>query len=231
MIVEFIGMPGSGKTFFANRLVVQLKSIGYNSINITESSRENYKCKIIRKLLYVSINLLQCSKSHKQAIERLLRSKSYGSSIFGIYSSPTYCINTISIQIMIYSILSSSKKIYIFDEGVMYTLVKLITDFNFPLEDVESIKNYILNQINSLNILTIYYKSKKEDCYASILKRNRNSCKFDMIKGSDLDNILSRYQENCELIQSNMKISLISRNEDESKKISRILNLIINSST
>lgn len=226
MIIEFIGLPGSGKSYFAKQLEDKLDLENIKCKNITEFSRNTIVGKIIKKTLYKTININLNIKKYRDCIENVLDNKNNLKSVYHMYNSYRNCTNALAILIYLYNKLGNSKKIYIFDEGLMHWIVKMGADFELNENIVQSIIEIVKKLLINKNNLVIYNQIEIEDCKKSLLNRNRHVCAFDELKSEDLDNILEQYYKMCKIIKRKCNTLEINRFEEDNIKLLKVMNKI-----
>lgn len=227
MIIEAIGLPGSGKTFLFNKLKEKL-SDEKKVYNFTELSRNNLHCKIVVMLFLSFISLPFTFLNWKKELYTIIDNELPHRSSFGLYSSPTYCVNYAILMCIVYRFMYQSEKVFLFDEGMYHNIVKLCSDFNWPIEVSEK----LLQKCNELarieenrkNHIVIYNYYPVYETKNSIKNRNRHVSLFDELSNEQLDSILKRYENYNEKIFK--QAIVINRSDSIEKNLRRIISEI-----
>lgn len=226
MILETIGLPGSGKTYLCNEIEKKLGN-NINSLNISRLTSNIFIFKIIKYLFILLSSRTKIARDVKCKVRLVLQQENVKSS-FGIYKDESYSVNMICCFILLYSLLERSKKVYLFDEGIVHTVIKMCADFEFSKETFNSIMNIIESGLKDKNWVVIYNYIDIEECLASIKKRNRHVCAFDELSAHDLRLILEYYNEYNEFYYSTRKTVGVERNKPMNQKIEVIIDKIYN---
>lgn len=221
MIVEVFGMPGSGKSYFANRLVKEMEKDGIKAVNMTEYMNTTVLGRAEKKVLYYMIQASFRASNIKNKVISCIPNNKNWKSEFQIYHSAEFCINTLSLILYIQR-KYTKKKVYIFDEGALHTIIKMLADFNISVEETQKLKAYVIKKIKKNNGIMIYNQISVDDCIKSIKKRNRHVCAFDEFSGEKLVSILNKYQKACEFIAIDSEVIKIERRVNIEKNIETV---------
>ncbi len=221
MIIEFVGLPGSGKSYYADILKQHFKSRKIKTININDISRTKFYGKAIRIFLYKIVNLHPKLRFYKHKLKALFEGFT-PENLYNIYPSIDKCLNTISVFIYLYNKLFALKDVYLFDEGVFHYIVKMSSNFNLDEKKVIELINEIIPLLDKENIVVYNYISQ-QNCKIELKKRDRHVCLFDELKGSDLDSIIKKYYEICNIISDNTNIVKVDRYESDKEKINKVM--------
>ncbi len=221
MIIEFIGLPGSGKSYYADILKDYFKSSNIKTKNINNISRTKFYGKVIRIFLYKIADFHPKLRFYKNKIKGLFKDNVYNN-LYNIYPSIDKCLNTISVFIYLYNKLSDKKEVYILDEGLFHYVVKMSANFDIDEKKVLELINEIKLLLTKDGIVIYNYISQL-DSKIELKKRNRHVCLFDELKEDDLDNILNKYYEICDIISNNISTVKVDRYECDEEKINRVM--------
>ncbi len=184
MIIEFFGMPGSGKTTIVNQWIISLKQSG---INVSRGNFDHFSSRkrIFKKIYYSFLfmfkdpifyfyNLNHCCKAHKFKI-----------SFFNDFINITYLLS-------LYKKYRNSTSLIIFDQGILQSYWSL-KNFSIVEKDYNSEK--LFSYIDKIVLLEIdkeenQYRLKNRDDKRSRIQKN-SSNNFDSFINSHNDIIKS----------------------------------------
>lgn len=225
MVVECIGLPGSGKTYLIRELERELTAGGIRAVNISQRRMDRFSWKLGAKILRALAPLDRNSAKLCRRLKEILRKESPLDSRFGIYENTEYSVRSAAVFVRLYRRMMRSPKVYLFDEGLVHTLVKLCADFGIPdgtfLEMAEETESRL-----SGRRIVIHNVIEVPDCAASIAKRDRHICAFDELTGDRLDAILREYVRLNWAYAGRYETVCVSRNEEIHTRTKRILNRI-----
>ncbi len=221
MVIEMMGLPGSGKSYLSNFLVTAFRKDGISAINIVEAQRKT----VVYKIYWKFLNLI--ARHNKEYIRRKKRLEN----IFAVYYNKKSNYNEVNIGIYIerfaffeylYKKWGSSSKVYLFDEGILQTLATIMVNFHVALSIIET---EIIDLLQNCPAV-IYNQISLPDCIESIKKRNRHVCFIDELQGEQLSNFLTGYSRACEKIDEKFHCLKVSREDDIRDNISLIRQFI-----
>lgn len=198
MVIEFMGLPGSGKSFLGNRIEEKCAVKGKKCVNVIDRSRTSFCWKTVFKLLHM---LLPALPSYRDELNHLCEVATEYLAIQPRYNYDSVQIRNYIGQIvflkMLYVKLINSKTLYIFDEGIAQQFVNIRVNYNVSEEILRGMYVVLQQELNAF-----YLMSPLEVVKDSIEKRNRHVCYIDELKGINLDKFLVDYQDACEVIKS-----------------------------
>lgn len=222
MIVELFGLPGSGKTYIATNLINELKEKNIKAINMTEHMNNTFKGKAKKRLLLYVIQLGIIGKKIREEIINMLPKNETWVSKFGIYESSNYPINMMVLNLLVQK-MKRDDMVYIYDEGVVHSIVKMVADFELDNSVTKKLTEYVIETISSSGGIVVYNMATVETCFLSIKKRNRHVCTFDELSGEKLNKILNDYKANCDEIANYSSVMQINRNDRTKDSIEQIM--------
>lgn len=184
MIVECFGLPGSGKTYFANE-----KSDEYFNFM-------KFRYSLIGKIWFKIYSwILKWTRSYKYIESKIIDIINKNKLI--ILSSRTkeyihmYCFISI-----IYDKYSKKEKKVIFDEGKIQILVSLFYENNWDI-------NIAIHEIFSCNNTSkyVYINTGVRKSFENIKVRNRKICEIDYLDDDSIRNLLIKQKEMFDLFQ------------------------------
>ena len=138
------------------------------------------------------------------------------------YENADYTIRSAAALIALYGKMGKSPKVYLFDEGLIHTLVKLCADcmirdevfLEMAAEAVKSVRGewtVVCNEISP------------EQCMASIRARDRHICTFDELSDSQLEMILAEYERLNECYSAHYPVLKVNRSQELQTRTDLIL--------
>lgn len=221
MIVELFGLPGSGKSYIANGLIAELKERNIRAVNMTEYMNNTFVGKVEKKLLLYGIQLGVFEKSRKKIIDMLPQHKTWVS-MYGIYESANYPINMIVLNLLVQK-QKTDNVIYIYDEGVVHSIVKMMADFELDNSVTKALIECVIKTISSSGGIVIYNMATVETCIQSIKTRNRHVCVFDELSTEKLYKILNNYKSYCDKIADDQTVMRIDRNDKMKDNLEQVI--------
>jgi hypothetical protein len=219
MVIEFFGLPGSGKTYLSDKLACHFNEKNIKCINLVEKSRTILTYKVLFRILRLYLKISNKYKSLYIQISDLL----------GAYKNKKAEYNTVFInnyieQIVLYCFLHShfrnKKGLYILDEGVLQQIVNIIVNYDISQSDIQSVLNLLCNYFDSFN--SIKLDISVDQSKNSMIIRNRHVCYIDELKGEELDKFLSKYYSACKTVESLTSPLVLNRNSSISYNITEL---------
>lgn len=207
MILEFMGMPGVGKTYLADALIKHMDKKSVKAVNLVEMSRQNTLYKIYFRFLRVLIKTLPRYKNLRHELAQIVKPYANKDAAFNNVYIDGY-INTLILYKLLHDKYDSSQKLYILDEGIVQQLVNMKVNYDINDDTVKNIISAVNKQIN-----TVYIVGSFEITVASIEKRNRHVCYIDELKDEQLKAFLEKYNESCETIAQTVSPIVVKRGD------------------
>ena len=198
MIVEYLGIPGSGKTY---SLAAYKKQLEINEASFIDISRHK-GMPIWMKMLYKFADyIIHILPRYRRQIS-LYKNVCIGCNSQPVYMRLTldYCIEDIVLASFLHNIFAKSRKIILNDEGQLQRIVTLIVLYNAPLEEIMTIYR------NEKHVEeTIFVDIPIEKAYSNIKKRNRHVCEMDELDENALYRYLDSFDNICRKVYSMTK--------------------------
>lgn len=171
MYIEYLGIPGCGKTFLKDKYLLNLSQSGQSFLDISRQKVMPLWLKVFYK--FAETILLQLPKYKRLTQE-------YKTLCSGCLQEPkfvpfslAYCIKDIVLATLLHDIFNG-KKIYVNDEGQLQRLVFLSVQFGI---DIDKLMPLYMKYRG--NVKTIYVKTEVDKAFANIKRRNRHVCPMD----------------------------------------------------
>lgn len=222
MIIEFMGLPGVGKSYLGKQIEKELSYRGIKCISVVERSRTSLIWKFLSKCLHIGVSRMP---KYRRLRNELVDLAYPYASARARYNENTVRIANYIEQIAfldyVYTKQHSSKNVYIYDEGIAQQFVNMIVNFGVDIEIIQSMI-LLLGKYPKMVYMTYSVKKIKE----SIAIRNRHVCYIDELKDGELNKFLISYQEACNLVSCIFKPLNIDRADDEQLNIDKIMRSI-----
>ena len=230
MVVECIGLPGSGKTYLMRSVEEELLKRGIPCVNAGERSMHSVWWKAAKKVLHRTIFLDRGAREIRGRMRKILE-EAGGSrqedrafplqSRYGINTDERFTVESAAIFVAAYCLMERSEKVYLFDEGLVHTIVKFCAEFHLP-ESVFLEMVAACGPFNELSRIVVHNRISADDCVRSIQKRDRHICAFDELPEEKLRELLEQYAGLNACYAAHYPVLTVSRTEDEAEKRKRI---------
>ena len=222
MVIECIGLPGSGKTYLMAHLEQEIRKRGVRCVNASDRSMNRFSWKAARKLLHAGIFLERNARRMRARMEKALQAEREAYSQYGIYEDERYTLESAAVFRLVYRRMMRSDTVYLFDEGLVHAIVKYCADF--ALRDDTFLK---LTEAAEAGIsgkrMVVYNAISEESCFASLRERDRHICAFDELPDDALRGILREYARLNALYENSHKVVVVRRDEEIEVKTGRIM--------
>ena len=221
MVVECIGLPGSGKTYLMRSVEEELLKRGIPCVNAGERSMHSVWWKAAKKVLHRTIFLDRDAREIRGRFLSILEKEKPLQSRYGINTDERFTVESAAIFVAAYRLMERSEKVYLFDEGLVHTIVKFCAEFHLP-ESVFLEMVAACGPFDELSRIVVHNRISVDDCVRSIQKRNRHICAFDELPEELLRELLGEYSRLNACYAAHYPVLTVSRTEDEAEKRKRI---------
>lgn len=222
MVIECIGLPGSGKTYLMAHLEEEIRKNGVRCVNASDRSMNRVSWKAARKLLHAGIFFERNARRLQARMEKALRAESQAHSQYGIYKDERYTLESAAVFRLVYRRMMRSDTVYLFDEGLVHAVVKFCADFALQEETFLKLMEAAESGISGKR-LVVYNAISQDSCFASLRKRNRHICDFDELPDDALRGILREYARLNTAYENSHKVVTVRREEEIDDKTGRIM--------
>ena len=222
MVIECIGLPGSGKTYLMAHLEEEIRKNGVRCVNASDRSMNRVSWKAARKLLHAGIFLERNARRLQARMKKALRAESQAHSQYGIYKDERYTLESAAVFRLVYRRMMWSDTVYLFDEGLVHAVVKFCADFALQEETFLKLMEAAESGISGKR-LVVYNAISQDSCFASLRKRNRHICDFDELPDDALRGILREYARLNTAYENSHKVVTVRREEEIDDKTGRIM--------
>lgn len=183
MIIDFIGMPGCGKSFCAKQLENHLLNHG---IRVHNMSRDKESTLIYKLIFRVSEKIVKVLPSYKKKANIIKCQVADYVKDQPLYFKNDFCqiLHNVLTHLFVHNVFQKGTAVFINDEGILHKLLYLHVHYNIPIA-------CIIDMYNSLgcNPVNIVINNDVDLSYRYIKSRNRHDCAMDELK----DNVLLEY--------------------------------------
>jgi len=207
MFIEFLGLPGSGKTYFSNSVKEKMKLKNTDVLNVTELTRSKLIYKIIAKILLFTARSGLFFKSLRKDIRQIVcrydTDAAYNTCRIWSY------VDDITVQVLFKRVFKKKNTVYILDEGICQKLVNIIVNYGVSDEDTDRLSAVLAPYTDR----TFFLCMETKDAFDSIRKRNRHVCIMDELNDDDLRVFLQKYYQACIRLSDSFQADRIDRND------------------
>lgn len=257
MIVECIGLPGSGKTYLLRSVEEELRKRGIPCVNAGERSMHSVLWKAGKKVLHRTIFLDRNARELRDRMRKILANQAGGSledlraggsragggrsgredlraggrrqesrafpfrSRYGINSDERFTVESAAIFAAVYHLMEKSEKVYLFDEGLVHTLVKFCAEFHLPDQVFLEIAA-ACGPFDEMSRIVVHNGISVDDCVKSIRKRDRHICAFDELPEDLLRDLLGEYSRLNACYAAHYPVLSVLRADDDGEKVRQI---------
>ena len=190
MIVEYYGIPGSGKTYLANLYKEQLKQEGKKFIDISRHSGMPLWLKTFYKFADYIILILPKYRWQISAYIEVCKDSIKEPDFLPL--SKQYCIRDIVIYSLVYDVFSHLNRITLNDEGQLHRVLFLSVQFRVPLEYLMPVYQTFRHEGSCR-----YVKTTSGKAIQNIKHRNRKVCEMDEMKEEVLRDYIKAFEGVC----------------------------------
>ena len=226
MVVECIGLPGSGKTYLMRSVEEELLKRGIPCVNAGERSMHSVWWKAAKKVLHRTIFLDRDAREIRGRFLSILEKEKPLQSRYGINTDERFTVESAAIFVAAYRLMERSEKVYLFDEGLVHTIVKFCAEFHLP-ESVFLEMVAACGPFDELSRIVVHNRISVDDCVRSIQERDRHICAFDELPEEKLRELLEQYAGLNACYAAHYPVLTVSRTEDEAEKRKRICGGIV----
>jgi|GEM_PF-2417776 len=219
MVIDFYGLPGSGKTYLANKLVNNYKKNNYKASNIIEFERGNIFWKIYVQILKLFMVFNKTYRNEIAELKFILKEYKTEEARFNNVQISYYIKRLVYLRTL-YKRQIPQKNFLIYDEGILQLIITIAVNYDLPNDLIKKLIDY--NSKILSNIITVYNSISIENCIESIIQRNRHVCYIDELDNVEREIFLRENykiaEEICKLVDS----CIVERNDDDANKIKLI---------
>ena len=257
MVVECIGLPGSGKTYLLRSVEEELRKRGIPCVNAGERSMHSVLWKAGKKVLHRTIFLDRNARELRDRMRKILADQAGGSlegsrvggsragggrsgredlraggsrqesrafplrSRYGINTDERFTVESAAIFAAVYHLMEKSEKVYLFDEGLVHTLVKFCAEFHLSDQVFLEIAA-ACGPFDEMSRIVVHNGISVDDCVKSIRKRDRHICAFDELPEDLLRELLGEYSRLNTCYAAHYPVLSVLRADDDGEKVRQI---------
>ena len=189
MIIDFCGLPGSGKSFYANAFSQRCLSNKIICINLTDRIYFHLLWKIyFRVLKFFFFKTTKCRRK-KSEMKNILAEYLNRSALFN-KSTVRYYIDSLLFIRYLHAKYKNKTHIYIYDEGVIQQFATMIANFKIPIATIKCVYETLQDDVK-----TIFFESTINRSFELMRKRNRHVCSIDELTENQAKDFLLSYNK------------------------------------
>ncbi len=215
MTIEFMGIPGCGKTYLSDYLEKNCNVYG-KCIDIIEKNRTEILYKFVFKFFKL---LTQITPKYQRLRRELLDILKDYLHVDAKYETVNirYYVDALVIDRFLHCRFKKTHRLYVISEGIAQELVNIINNF-----DVDS--DLISQIISCLDVEfdLVYIANSIDDSIEAMEKRNRHVCYIDELKGDELREFLKSYEDGCEIVSNKIRHIDLNKYDDLNESMNKI---------
>lgn len=190
MIVEYLGIPGSGKTYYKKLYIEQLSKEKVEWVDISRWKGMPLCLKLFYKIADYSIFFIPKYRKLFKLYKEASIIKSDNSKYFPL--SFETCLRDIVQTSFLHDFFGKWKCVVLNDEGQLQRIVTLSVQYEVSIEDLMRV--YLAEKhIEETRIVKI----STDDAFCNIKARNRHDCEMDEISNDMLKGYLNDFDIAC----------------------------------
>ncbi|SHK64763.1 hypothetical protein [Fibrobacter sp. UWEL] len=212
MMIDLIGLPGCGKSFFSTRLRHELIQDGFHVQDISRNRSTPFRYKLFFKLMALAVRFFPSCYQKRKIVLKQLDVQSKRSSFLDRRINDI--VDDILLHIYTHKVLKSKRKIYINDEGILHKVLYLSVFFDVSVERALEIFQPFDTQS-----LTIFIRNLPEQSFLFIKERNRKDCSMDFLSDDIMKCYLDKFYQKMNVAQRKINLFEIDRNDSLENRV------------
>lgn len=184
MIIEINGLPGSGKSFFAEKIYKKYK----RKIIYVSALEKNSWFRILTRVLSDCLFVLLSKKSAVKYLDYKYCAKR---SEFGTGIDIRSYLKRLLFLKFLYKLNAKSNRVIILDEGIVQVVCAIYAEYSIQKSEVVLLFNDMPTDQDG--VISIIYQCGIEKAIESIHLRNRHVCGIDMLNDDELRKMFEKY--------------------------------------
>ena len=225
MIIECIGLPGSGKKELIGLVEKELKRREVDYVNVSEGLRRRIGWKILRVVAGALIYLSADARWLRDRLRGILAGEDGGES-FGVYRKERGAIRVLALYAHCYRRMIRSHRLYLFDEGMVHVLTMLCADRR--VSD-QAYRKMVLASEKGIRRarLVIFNEISEEESIAALEAGDVRCDAFNREPGSEeRDALLGEYGRLLEAYRTNFRVLEVRSQDGNRKNLARVFGRI-----
>lgn len=223
MIIECIGLPGSGKKELIGLVEKELKRREVDYVNVSEGFRHRVGWKLLRVIAGVLIYLSADARWLRDRLQGILAGEGEKER-HGVYKNDRGAIRSIALYAYWYRRMIRSHRLYLFDEGMVHSLILLCADRRVSDPAFRKIVLASEKGIRSAR-LVIFNEISAEESMAALEGGDKRYDVFNRTAGEG-DAILQEYERFLDAYRTNFRVLEVSRQDGNRKNLARVFGRI-----
>lgn len=225
MVIECIGLPGSGKGELMKLVGKELERREVDYINVSFKMKHNIIWKLMGAAAGALIYLSSDARWLRDRLREILRGEGGSPSRFGISADPERLIRAIAVYAFWYRRFIRSHKLYLFDEGMVHLITLFAADHEIRDETFRKIVVASERGIRKAR-LVILNKVPVEEALLSMDTGEGSEKIFGKAEGEDRAELFREWDRFTEVYKSCFRALEVQSGEEKRKKMSRVFGRI-----
>lgn len=225
MVIECIGLPGSGKAELMKLVGKELEKREVDYINVSLKMKHNIIWKLMGAAAGLLIYLNSDARWLRDRLREILRREGGSQSRYGISGDPERLIRAIAVYAFWYRRFIRSHKLYLFDEGMIHLITMFCADHKISDETFRKIVVASERGIRKAR-LVILSKVPVEEALLSMDTGEGSEKIFGKTEGEDRAELFREWDRFTEVYKSCFRVLEIQSGEEKRKKMSRVFGRI-----
>ncbi len=192
MIIEYLGMPGSGKTFRLNQYKQKIVDKGVPFLDVSRYSGMSILAKLFYKIADLLILVIPKYRLKMKHYKEGCTTIPFDSNKEAAFLNTSFdcCIKDIVLAIFIHDVFKKSNWIVLNDEGLLHRITMVIVLYGVDLNRIMEVYHREKHHVE-----TIFVDTSVENAFLNIRNRNRHVCGFDEMDDEMLYGYLNLYDK------------------------------------
>jgi hypothetical protein len=225
MVIECIGLPGSGKGELMKLVGKELERREVDYINVSFIMKHNIIWKLMGAAAGALIYLSSDARWLRDRLREILRGEGGSPSRFGISADPERLIRAIAVYAFWYRRFIRSHKLYLFDEGMVHLITLFAADHEISDETFRKIVVASERGIRKAR-LVILNKVPVEEALLFMDTGEGSEKIFGKAEGEDRAELFREWDRFTEVYKSCFRALEVQSGEEKRKKMSRVFGRI-----
>lgn len=224
MVIDFCGLPGSGKSYYANALSQRFRLNKIRCINLTDRIYFHLLWKVYFRLLkFFFFKTAEC-RSKRREIKKILVEYLNRPALFN-KSTVCYYIDSLLFIQYLHARHKNGAGIYVYDEGVIQQFANMIVNFEIPVATMKCVYETLRDDVR-----TIFFESTVKRSFELMKKRNRHACSLDELTDDQTKDFLHSYYNALVVLNEHFKLKCIKCDESTEMILNDVESFIQNKS-
>ncbi len=225
MVIECMGLPGSGKTELIELTERELRRREVDYINVSAKLRHNVLWKLVKMVAGALIYLSADARWLRDRVLKLLQEEKASGGSFGIFENEREVIRKDALYAFCYRRMIRSHKLFLFDEGMAQLLTSFGADHRICDETFRKVVATSQRGIRSAR-LVIYNRTSAEEALSALSGEKGQNSAAAKLREEDRTEFLREWERCGEVYKKDPQVLELQRTDEKRKKLSRVFGRI-----